>query len=139
MGPLSASDIVRRAYEGWNTQDLDELASIYHPEAVYDASERILNPEVYRGHEELRRFGEEIMRDWRSFTIELQDLIPVGDDRVIALHHSTAVGQSSGVEVQETDSATLWTVGGGQVVHAKLFLDRSDAFAEAGIPYSQTE
>ena len=136
---LSPVEVVRRAYEGWNTQDLDDLASIYHPDAVYDASERILNPEVYRGHEELRRFGAEIMRDWRSFTIELQDLIPVGDDRVIALHHSTAVGQSSGVEVQETDSATVWTVRDGQVVHARLYLDRRAAFAEAGIPYPEAE
>jgi ketosteroid isomerase-like protein len=58
---------------------------------------------------------------------------------VLALHHSTAVGQSSGVEVQETDSATVWTVRDGQVVHAKLFLDRRDAYSEAGIPYPQTE
>ena len=94
---------------------------------------------MYRGHEELRRFGAEITCDWRSFTIELQDLIPVGDDRVIALHHSTGVGQSSGVEVQETDSATVWTVREGEVVHAKLFLDRRDAYAEAGIPYPEAE
>ena len=41
--------------------------------------------------------------------------------------------------MQESDSATLWTVRGGQVVHAKLFLDRRDAFAEAGVPHSHTE
>ncbi len=57
------------------------------------------------------------------------------EERVVALHHSRAVGHTSGVEVVEADSATLWTVRDGQVVHAKLFLDRRDAFREAGIPH----
>jgi hypothetical protein len=37
--------------------------------------------------------------------------------------------------VQESEAATLWTVRDGKAVHAKLYRDRRDAFAEAGIPY----
>ncbi len=136
---LTPAEIVRKAYGAWNHQDLDALGAVFHPDVVYDFSERVFNPDVYRGHDGLRRLGDEIRQAWKSFEVEVQDLIEVDDERVIALQHSTGVAHASGVEVDESQSATLWTVREGQVVHAKLYVHRRDAFAEAGIPYPGTE
>jgi hypothetical protein len=69
----------------------------------------------------------------------VDEVVPVDSERFIALLHTRARGRASGVEVQESNAATLWTIRRGQAVHAKLFRDRRDAFAEAGIPYSDTE
>ena len=135
MAPADPRAVIRRVYEAWNARDIDAAAELYHPDAVYDCSDRILNPDVYRGHDELRRFAREVDEDWASFEVYLDELVPVDSERFIALLNTRARGRASGVEVQESEAATLWTVRDGLAVHAKLFRDRRDAFAEAGIPY----
>jgi len=136
---LTATEIVRRAFEAWATRDLDEMVPYYHPDAVYDCSLRILNPEVYVGHEELRRFSAEIDAIWDVFDVTLEDLIEIDEERVLVLMRSNARGRSSGVELVDTKAATVFTVRDGQIVHSKLYPERRDAFSEAGIPYPETE
>ncbi len=108
---------------------------LWAPDAIYDASERVLNPDVYRGHDDLRRFVDEVSQLWSSFQIQIEHVIELGPDRVLALMRSTGEGRSSGVKVEETDSATLWTIRDGQVVFGKLFMARAKAFEEVGLPY----
>lgn len=139
MDPAEPREVIRRVYEAWNARDLDNAAALYHPDVVYDCSDRILNPDVYRGHDELRRFAREIDEDWAAFEVFLDDVVPVDSERFIALLHTRARGRASGVQVQESNAATLWTIRDGQAVHAKLFRDRREAFADAGIPYPGTE
>lgn len=136
---LTPAEVVRRSFEGWATRDLDGLLPYYHPEAVYDCSDRVLNPEIYVGHDELRRFTAEIDAIWGEFDITVEDLIELDDERVIALMTSRARGRASGVELVDADAATTFTVRDGQIVHAKLHPDRANAFAEAGIPHQQSE
>ena len=132
---LTPPEVVRRAFEGFAARDLDAMMPFYHPEAVYDCSDRVLNPDVYVGHDELRRFSAEIDAIWVVFDITLEELVEIDDERVIALMTSKARGRASGVELTDTDAATTFTVRDGQIVHAKLHPDRANAFAEAGIPY----
>ena len=136
---LTPPELVRRAFDIWATRDLEVMAGLYHREIVYDCSKRILNPDTYVGYEGLIRLSEEIDAIWDTFDISLERLVEVGDGRVIALMTSNARGRSSGVELVDTKAASIFTVKDGVIVHAKLFPEREDAFAEAGIPYPQTE
>ncbi len=84
MAPADPREVIRRVYEAWNARDIDGAAELYHPDAVYDCSDRILNPDVYRGHDELRRFAREVDEDWASFEVYLQELVrstPSGSSR----------------------------------------------------------
>jgi ketosteroid isomerase-like protein len=139
VAPADPREVIRGVYEAWNARDLHTAEALYHPDAVYDCSDRILNPDVYRGHDELRRFAREVDESWASFEVFLDEVVPVDSERFIALLHTRARGRASGVEVQESLAATLWTIRDGQAVHAKLFRDRRDAFAEAGIPDPSAE
>jgi ketosteroid isomerase-like protein len=130
---LTPVETVRRAFEIWATRDFDAMRKLYDPEVVYDCSLRVLNAEVYFGHDGLERLTEEVDAIWAQFDIEFEDLIEVDRERVIALMTSDARGRASGVELTDTDAATTFTVRGGKIVHAKLYPDRADAFAEAGV------
>ena len=136
---LTPSEIVRRSFVAFGTRDHDAAAPIYHPEVVYDCSLRVLNPEVYVGHGGLQRLTDEIDELWEAFDIEIEEVVEVDDERVIALMTSSARGRSSGIELVDEKAASLFTVRDGQIVHVKLFPDRADAFAEAGIPHPSTE
>ena len=57
-------------------------------------------------------------------------------ERVIVADDAAArAGAPAGSSWRSTTRPRIWTVRDGLVVHAKLFRDRADAFAEAGIPY----
>jgi ketosteroid isomerase-like protein len=141
LGPvgLTPPELVRRAFDIWATRDIDALGEIYHPEVIYDCSKRTLNPEVYEGYAGLVRLSEDVDVIWDTFDIELERLMEIGDGRVIALMRSSARGRSSGVEVVDTKAASIFTVRDGVIVHAELFPEREEAFAEAGIPHPGTE
>ena len=132
---LTPPEIVRRAFDIWATRDTDVMREIYAPAVVYDCSKRILNPDVYEGYEGLLRLSEEIDVIWETFDIEVERLVEVDDERLIALMTSNARGRSSGVELGDAKAATIFTVRDGVIVHAKLFPEREEAFAEAGIPH----
>jgi ketosteroid isomerase-like protein len=131
---LTPPEIVRRAFDIWATRDLQMIGELYHPDVVYDCSKRILNPDTYIGYEGLIRLSEEIDSIWDTFDISLERLVEIGEGRVIALMTSNARGRSSGVELVDTKAASIFTVKDGVIVHAKLFPEREEAFAEAGIP-----
>ena len=136
---LTPVEAVRRAFEIWATRDLETMRELFDPEVVYDCSQRVLNPEVYVGHEGIARLTDEVEAVWAQFDIVFEDLIEVDGERVIAPMTSSARGRASGIELTDTDAATTFTVRGGKIVHAKLYPDRADAFAEAGIPHPESE
>jgi ketosteroid isomerase-like protein len=136
---LTPAELVRRAFDIWAVRDQEAMVPLYHPEIVYDCSKRILNPEIYVGYDGLVRLSDEIDAIWETFDIELEGVVEVDAERVIALMTSYARGRSSGVELTDTKAATVFTVRDGLIVHAMLHPEREDAFAEAGIPYPGTE
>jgi ketosteroid isomerase-like protein len=72
-------DLVRREYEAFAARDFDALREIWHPEIEYEA----LDPETYRGHEELRQgfLGwSDLYEDW---WIKAGDPIDMGDQVVV--------------------------------------------------------
>ena len=126
-------------FDAWNAGDVESMIGLYRPDAVFDASDRIFNPDVYRGHEELRRFSSEVDRDWERWQVEMESVIELDPERFLVLMRSQARGRASGIELEEHNSAAIWTIREGLVVHAKLFSDRADAFAAAGIPDPSAE
>ncbi len=64
-------------------------------------------------------------------------MIELDPERFLVLMRSRARGRASGIELEEHNSAAIWTIRDGLVAHAKLFSDRADAYAAAGIASSQ--
>ena len=75
------------------------------------------------------------MRTWTEdfdWSIELEQAIDVGDDRVVVRTHQRAIGKGSGVPV-ELQMGGLWTVEGGLVTRAENFFDPAEALEAAGL------
>jgi ketosteroid isomerase-like protein len=62
-------EIVRRSWEAWIRGDLDELFEAFDPAVEWDTRtfEGWPDPDVYRGHEGVRRFLEEWLASWERF------------------------------------------------------------------------
>jgi len=125
------TDIVRRAHDALNRGDAEALAALCAPDFRLDMSDRVFNPEVYSGHDGIRRFVAEVREVWETFTWEPTD-VKEADDVVLALIHSVGRGRGSGVEI-DRDSAMLWRIPQKTLLALTFYRDPSAARQAAGI------
>jgi ketosteroid isomerase-like protein len=117
-------DVVRQAMRLSNEGDLEGLLELVHPEAVLDASRRVLNPGVYRGHDGYRQFLAEIEEIWSVLTVDVDELTEEGEN-ILGIGVVRASGALSGVEITQA-SAALWTVRDGLIVRYVLGFETLD-------------
>ena len=104
-------EIVRRSLERWNDGDLEGFILKVDPEiewltsAVYPG----VDP-VYYGHEGFRKFWRDFHEMWQTLTMELRDVVAVGD-RVAFAFHFDATGRD-GVRAGR-DQASVGTIRNG--------------------------
>ncbi|MBA2505317.1 MAG: nuclear transport factor 2 family protein [Thermoleophilaceae bacterium] len=68
---------------------------------------------------------------WETWSVELEDVIDAGGDRVIAFIREQGINET-GVEVNERHSG-LYRVKGGRITYRKGFSDADEALVEAGL------
>src|SRR4051812_6043289 len=75
--------IARASIEVWDTGDLDSALDDVHPDIVWINSGTIPDlPTEYRGHKGVRQFWADWREVWEQFTIELEQVLDVGDEVV---------------------------------------------------------
>jgi ketosteroid isomerase-like protein len=125
------TDIVRRAHDALNRGDAEGLAALCAADFRLDMSDRVFNPEVYSGHDGIRRFMTEVHEVWETFTWEPTELTET-DDLVLALVHSVGHGRGSGLKI-DRHSAMLWRIPGETLLAMTFYRDPSAARRAAEI------
>ncbi|MFN2612011.1 MAG: nuclear transport factor 2 family protein [Solirubrobacterales bacterium] len=125
------AEVVRAIYAAWNSHDIEQVVAQIDESFEADMSERVFNPEVYRGQDGVRRFFADTAEIWKDVRVEITDLYENGDF-VLATFRAIGKGIGSGLEVA-MEIYQLWTVRDGRAVRFKGFQDRARAFEEAGL------
>src|SRR5438046_4931699 len=83
--------IMRRAYEAFNTGDMDTLIETFDESAVWHLPGRSSMANDYQGREAtLAYFGQLAQETGGTFRAELERLLADDDDRVVGIQRSTA-------------------------------------------------
>jgi len=83
--------VMRRAYEAFNTGDMDTLNELFDDSVVWHLPGRSTFANDYQGRDAtLSYFGKLAEETGGTFRAELQDLYSAGDGRVIGIQRSTA-------------------------------------------------
>ena len=80
-------EIARRSFEAFNrafTEGADDLYALLDPEVEWIPATAILEGRSYHGHEGVRRWIEDMKRDWEDFEPRPEEFLDLGDDRVLA-------------------------------------------------------
>jgi ketosteroid isomerase-like protein len=108
-----------------------ELLARFAPDVVIDMSRRVFNPDVYEGHDGLRRLREDVAVIWSDFRIEPERMIDAGD-RVVVMEVRRGRGVGSEIEVEDR-AWVVWTIVDGRVVHGETDLARDEAVKAVGL------
>src|SRR5439155_11992732 len=91
MGADENAAIMRRAYEAFNTGDMETLIELFDESAVWHLPGRSAMADDYQGREAtLAYFGQLAQETNGTFRAELQHLAAAGDSRVVGVQRSTA-------------------------------------------------
>jgi uncharacterized protein len=101
------ADLVRDAFERWNSGDKESLLENIDPDVeIRVASSQISGGEPYRGHDGYREWIETMEESFEVWRIH-PEVFEQHGDTVLVLGHMHLRGRGSGVEL---DQETGWTV-----------------------------
>ncbi len=130
-------EVVRQVYDAAMRRDNASVLSLYDPDVVWDMSRHptaaVMGGGIYRGHEGLSQwFGDwhEVLDD---FETECEELIDVGDERVVSVATTRGRGRASGAEATYRRQAAIWTLRAGKIIRVVWFLGRDEALEAVGL------
>jgi ketosteroid isomerase-like protein len=122
-------ETVRSAYEHLNRSDAEGLVALCDADFVMDMSERVFNPDTYRGQDGIRRFLAGVNEVWESYRWEIEEMV-VEQEVVVAMLHCRGQGREGGPEV-DWHVAWLWRFRQGTPVSLRFYRDPARALEAA--------
>ena len=109
--------IMRRAYEAFNTGDLDTVAETFDDSIVWHLPGRSAMADDYQGRDAtLAYFGRLAQETGGTFRAELQHLAADGDSRVVGIQRSTADRNGKHLDV---DNCIVFELKDGRVTDGR--------------------
>lgn len=123
-------EVVRRAYEAYNSGDLVALRDGLHPEIVMHHLEGWPEPGPSVGPDEVMREYEQLREAWqRGDSVEHGDLIEAGD-RVLSRDVWRGSGTGPNAVMEFT---SVYTFREGRVITVQRFWDHEEALEAVGL------
>jgi hypothetical protein len=108
MGAEQNVAIMQRAYDAFNTGDIDTLTEIFDESVAWHLPGRSSMADDYQGRDAtLAYFGLLAERSGGTFRAQLEHLAADGDDRVVGIQHSTADRDGEHLDVSDCIVFTL--------------------------------
>ena len=109
------------------------ILQFFDPEIEIRQSESFFGTEgTFHGYDGLQRSAREVFEVFRELCWVPTRIVDAGE-HVVASVEARGYGRHSRVEVNET-VGHLWTLRGGRIVAWHVYMDVSQAFADAGVP-----
>lgn len=102
------------------------------PDAEIDMSRRVFNPATYHGIDGWVRLNDEIREVWDEFRVVPEQFIDAGH-RVVVIETVHARGRGSGVVLDTSRTATIWTLRDGKVTRVQIGFDPREALEAVGL------
>ena len=96
-------ETVRRYLEAYNAADAKQVAAdvstVWDPDGDYYPARKFPASQPCHGHDEIAAFHASYLDAWDQLELSLDQLIPVGDDRVLVLMSMVGEGRESGLSL----------------------------------------
>jgi ketosteroid isomerase-like protein len=121
---------LRRGYDAYARGELDEIAGMLDPEVELHEEPDLPDATVWRGPEGVLAFFAEADARWRQFSVEVDEVLELGEEAALVTGTLRGAGAISGACV-ETPFAHLWEARDGRAVRIRFFFEKEKALAAA--------
>jgi ketosteroid isomerase-like protein len=125
-------EIPRRIMDAYNRGDIASFLEHLDPDVEWIPILATLEGRVYRGRAGVRRWLEELARDWEYFEPLYERFYDLGDV-VLILGRWRARGRVSGVELENQPGAWVYEIKDGKAVRMRTFTNRDEALEAVGM------
>jgi ketosteroid isomerase-like protein len=126
-------ELVRRVFEAFTSRDIDAMIELLAPDMEFwgPTASFARQGAPYVGHEGMQEYFADVARVWRVLEVVPHDFRDLGE-RVLVFGRVYARGE--GGYISDSPTQWLWRLAGGQVVWGRVFTNRAEAIAAAGLP-----
>jgi ketosteroid isomerase-like protein len=125
-------EILRRGFEALNARDFDRYyIEFFDPEVEWQSSAEDPDAATHRGLQAYKRYLEQWLESFDGLRADVEELIDVGDDRVLTWNRWTGRGRASGAPA-DWYLAIIFTMRDGKIVRGEEYFDRDEALEAAG-------
>jgi ketosteroid isomerase-like protein len=128
----SKTDLVRRAFEAFNSRDIEAALPLMDPGVEFHAptSELANGGRPYRGHNGMRKYYDDVDDVWQELEVMPAEFRVV-EEHVLAF--GRVYGRGEGGYIQDSPAQWVFTIRADLIVCVKVFTNRSAALAEVGL------
>jgi ketosteroid isomerase-like protein len=126
-------EVVRRALQAFADGGLDAMAELWDPDISWRAAEGAIDDvgEMH-GPDAVRRYIQDWFDMFDDFSVVVEELRDVGDDRVLTIQRLKGRAKLSGIET-DIRFAAVSTVRDGKIVQGREYLSVADALEAVGL------
>jgi ketosteroid isomerase-like protein len=123
-------ETVRRLMDAYNARDLTAYLQLISESIRFQSRFSAVDRVVYHGHADLRRYFAELDEVWSRYEMQLERMVPAGD-QVAALCHLYAVGRDSDLQLEEYPGV-VFTLEAGTIVQMDSYKTHAETLAAMG-------
>jgi ketosteroid isomerase-like protein len=127
-------EIVQRVIDAHERGDLATVFAAYDPAIEWhiDRLPHFDFEDAYHGHEGVRAFWRSWYAAWETVSFEYGEFIDAGDS-VVSILSQRMRGRESGVELEWSSYAQVWTLHRGRVARVEFFPTAEEALEAVGL------
>jgi ketosteroid isomerase-like protein len=125
-------EFARRGYEAFNEGGVEAILAFLEDDIEWINDQPAPPPGVYKGHDGVRRYFQELTALFTDLRLEPEEFIPIRNEYVLVFLRVRGRGIWTGVEGAQP-VFNLWKVGRRGAEQVRMFYDRAEALEAAGL------
>jgi ketosteroid isomerase-like protein len=121
--------MIREGIAALNRGDVEDMLATLDPDVELVPLRGALDGSVYRGHDGMRRWLEDMKEDWKEFELRVEDVREIGPGRLL-VQATMGLRGRSGVAL-DTSAAWLCDMRDGKAFRIRFFADSAAALEAA--------
>jgi ketosteroid isomerase-like protein len=133
MAPQTSVEIVRAFFEAWNTRNTDAVVELVDVDVDYFPTRKLPEARPCHGPDEVLDFMARYLDAYSRHEWAVQEIIEVGDDRVLARVNLRVEGRVGGVKLEGDLYHCFW-LRDGRFCRVEDHMTLNGALRALGIP-----
>ena len=129
---VEIEDALRLSIEAINSTDQALVEAACDPDLELTSNFSAIEGKTYRGHKGASDYLADMQAAWEDYRITIEESIPAGDEKLVAVLRIKGMGRGSGVPFDQLTYGA-YEFRRGKVWRVRFYPSRAEAFEVAGL------